>query len=81
MSSLKVLVVNRIGLIFSQNFDDADGESLYKLELNVTKNMIPEATILVFYTREHDGEIIYDQFKLELGFNSSNHVNIIYLIF
>lgn len=76
MNSLKVLVVTRNGLVNSLDLEDAKDNTEYEFDLDVTKDMRPEATVIVFYVRDQDGEIVYDQFKLELGFQSQNKVRV-----
>lgn len=75
MNTLKVIVINRNGLIKSQSYENFDENVQHDFELEVTREMAPEATVIVFYTRDQDGEIVYDQFKLELGFRNTNQVS------
>lgn len=77
MQSLSVVVIGASGLIYSKNYPQSANKNSYEFNLKVTSEMTPEASVIVFYVREQDGNIVSDQFKLELGFKGSNHVRIL----
>lgn len=74
MRPLKVLVVGRSGFIYTHEYKDVEEFDNYKFDLEITREMAPEASVVAFYVRDDDGEIIYDQFTLKLGFRSDNEV-------
>lgn len=47
---------------------------MFSFNLEITQEMAPEATVIVFYVREQDGDIVYDEFNVELGFTGKNFV-------
>lgn len=53
------------------------------ISLTLTPEMAPKADVIIFYLREQDGNLIFDQFELNLGFQGKNFVslNLIYLEF
>lgn len=75
MQSLSVVVIGRNGLIYSKNYPAAVDAQSFEFNLKITQEMAPEASVIVFYVRDQDGDIVYDQFKVELGFKGTNYVS------
>jgi uncharacterized protein with ATP-grasp and redox domains len=75
IQTLNLVVIGRQGLITSKHYADAKFKSSYNFTFEITQEMMPEATAIVFYVRDQDGEVIFDQFNIELGFKSNNKVS------
>lgn len=74
IQSLSVAVIGINGLIYSKNFKNLDDLKMFNFNLKITRKMAPESTVIVFYSREQDNDIVFDEFKIELGFNGENYV-------
>ena len=79
IQSLSVVVIGRDGLIYSKTYPEAVNKQSFKFNLKITQEMAPESSVIVFYVREQDGDIVFDQFKVELGFKGTNQVSSSYL--
>lgn len=81
IQSLNVVVIGLNGLVYSKNYENAADSKFFNFNLKITQEMAPEATVIVFYVREQDGDIVYDEFKVELGFTGQNYVRIELFLF
>jgi uncharacterized protein with ATP-grasp and redox domains len=61
----------------SRHFPKAQNTNFFNFTFDITQEMMPEANVIVFYVREQDGEIIFDNFIIELGFKTRNFVSLI----
>lgn len=75
IQSLSVAIIGLNGLVYSENFKNLNDLSKFNFNLKITKEMAPESSIIVFYVREQDGDIVYDEFKVELELIEKNHVS------
>lgn len=75
MQKLNVIVISKKGLAFSHQFKEAADQKKFSFDLEVTSDMVPEANVVIFYIRDQDGLVVFDQFTIELGFASTNSVS------
>lgn len=68
-------MIGKNGIVYSQSHKEALDEISYNISFKITKDMAPEADVIAFYTRDQDGEIIHDQFRLQLPLESHNTVS------
>lgn len=68
METLNLVVLGAFGLIHSEKFINSKFQQNFNFNLNVTENMAPVASVIVFYVKE-DGRIVSDQFNLKLERN------------
>lgn len=78
LEPLNVVVFGKTGIVYSKVHKDAQYESKFNISFVITSDMAPKADVIIFYLREQDGSMIFDQFELDLGFKSSNFVSINY---
>lgn len=74
IQSLSLAVIGINGLVYSKNFRNLDDLNIFHFNLKITQKMAPESTVIVFYSREQDNDIVFDEFKIELGFSGENYV-------
>ncbi|CAG9810247.1 unnamed protein product [Chironomus riparius] len=72
----RLLVFGTKGIIQSQTFNDSVGKDVFEFSLELTDEMRPEAHGLVFYTRDADGAMVYDEFSIKIGFSINNSLEI-----
>jgi len=77
MQTLNLMVFGTNGLIFNEEFPDAAGKDIFMMTLELTEDMKPEVRGLVFYVRDQDGIMVYDEFSISLGFSIDNFVRMI----
>ena len=74
IQSLSVAVISLNGLVYSKNFKNSNDLRMFNFNLKITQKMAPEASVIVFYVKEQNGDIVFDEFKIELGFAPKNYV-------
>lgn len=72
---LNVLVFGRTGIVYSESDPEANEKTSYNITFKITEDMAPEADLVVYYTRDQDGEIIHDQLRLQFSFKANNTVS------
>ena len=77
MELLHVVVVGTKGIVFSKDFPDSIGNDIVNFEVPLSDDMKPEARGLAFYIK--NGEMVYDEFSLNLGFSVDNAVSLFHL--
>jgi hypothetical protein len=75
MLPLTVLVMGRTGLIYSKNHEEANDKETVDISIPITKEMAPEADLVVFYLRDDDGTPVYDTNKLLIAHTFDNEVS------
>lgn len=74
MDSVNIVVIGLNGLIFSKNYPLDFDKTYSEFNLQITPEMAPEATVIVYYINDLNGNIVNDQFKIELGYTVNNEV-------
>lgn len=75
MSALTVLVMGKTGLIYSKNHPEADEQKKIEISIPITKEMAPEADLVVFYLKDGNGAPVYDVHKLLVTHTYDNEVS------
>ncbi|XP_070508745.1 thioester-containing protein 1 allele R1-like [Chironomus tepperi] len=70
--SLHMLVFGPNGLIQSKEYPEAQNRQNININLELTEEMTPKCLVLMFYVRQSDGLIIYDQFPVSFKINPKN---------
>jgi Alpha-2-macroglobulin bait region domain len=75
LESLDLIVIGKDGIIFTQNYPELEGHESFNISFPVTKEMVPEANVVVYFINENNGEVVYDSIKIELGYANDNFVS------
>jgi hypothetical protein len=75
---LHSVVIGRIRILHHATHDNLN-ENQLEFEFIATKEMLPTASLIVYYI-QYSGEIIYDRISLEIEAPLTNEVCIEYLI-
>lgn len=78
MMSLNVLIMGRTGLIYSKSHPEANEKNKIEIAIPITKEMAPEADLVVFYLKDDDGSPVYDITKILLSHQYDNSVSFFY---
>lgn len=74
---LNVVVVGSTGIVYSKVYKEAQYKTDFNIYVAITEDMTPKADVIVFYLRDQDGFMVFDQLELNLGFQGENFVKII----
>jgi hypothetical protein len=78
------VIFGKNGIVYSKVYKEAQYQETFNVSFRLTSEMAPKADVIIFYLRDQDGNIIFDQFELNLGFQGSNFVsnsNVSYFLF
>lgn len=76
MEPINVIALGRNGIIHSESFIESTGRQSFQLFVDVTPEMSPQTSLILFYTRDSDGEMVYDEIKLHLELQTENKVSV-----
>jgi hypothetical protein len=74
LQTIHVIAIGPYGLVYTLQFEEAQGKDIYNLTMTLTEEMKPESHVIIFYIRP-DGAIIHDEFTLSLGYSIHNSVS------
>lgn len=73
LKDLNVAVLNRYGVAYTKNIEEADDEKKLNFTIEVTKEMQPAANLIVYYV--NDGKFVMGHQKITPEINFDNHVS------